>query len=103
MTNFVRVARTEDIPLGECRDFEIHDVELMIAHTSDGFFAIADECTHDGASLDTGELEGHEVVCPRHGARFDVRDGSVTRPPAIVPVETFHVKIVKDDILVDLG
>jgi 3-phenylpropionate/trans-cinnamate dioxygenase ferredoxin subunit len=57
-------------------------------------------CTHDGGALDQGELDGTEIECPRHGARFDVRSGAATQLPAFEPVETHAVRIEGDDILV---
>jgi 3-phenylpropionate/trans-cinnamate dioxygenase ferredoxin component len=68
------------------------------------FFAIEDVCTHDGAVLTDGNpIQGDEIVCPRHGARFCVRTGEALSPPAFEPTSTFPVKIedgkvyVRDD------
>ena len=61
---------------------------------SDGkFYAIEDICTHDGAALTGGEIEGDEIVCPRHGARFCLRTGEALTPPAYEPVRVFDTKI----------
>lgn len=61
-----------------------------------------DRCSHDDEELGSGELEGCELICPRHGARFDVRDGTVTAPPAIYPIETFEVSVRHGKVYVSL-
>ncbi len=65
-------------------------------------FAIEDVCTHDGGPLDQGELMGDRIMCPRHGAFFDVKSGAALTLPAIVPVQTYKVRTEGDDIFVDL-
>ncbi len=100
MEGFVKVAATSDIPVGTFKAVEIDFERILIVHTDEGFFALADECTHDSGIISDGLLIGNEVVCPRHGARFDVKTGAVTAPPAIVPVDTYDIKIENDDILV---
>ena len=103
MGEFRQVAATGDIPLGEMRDFEIGPHRFVIAHSEDGFFALADVCTHDGAPIADGKIDGDEVVCMRHGARFDLATGEVTGPPAIVPIDTYEVRIDGDRVFVRLN
>jgi 3-phenylpropionate/trans-cinnamate dioxygenase ferredoxin subunit len=102
MAGFVKVAKTEEIPEGGFKSFEVDFTRFVVAHTSDGYFAFIDECTHDSEPFGKGKLKGNEIVCTRHGARFDVRSGAVTAPPAIVPLDTFEVKVEGNDILVRL-
>jgi 3-phenylpropionate/trans-cinnamate dioxygenase ferredoxin subunit len=97
-----RIGRTSEIPLGSMKHFEVGADRIVVAHTPDGYFAVADECTHDSAPISDGEIDGTEVVCMRHGARFDLKSGAVTGPPAIVPVDTYEVEIDGDNILVRL-
>jgi 3-phenylpropionate/trans-cinnamate dioxygenase ferredoxin subunit len=97
---FVKVAATEDIPVGTFKAVEVDFERILIVHTDDGFFALADECTHDSGIISDGLLVGNEVVCPRHGARFDVKTGAVTAPPAIVAVDSYEVKVEDNNILV---
>ncbi|MDR3618517.1 MAG: non-heme iron oxygenase ferredoxin subunit [Paludisphaera borealis] len=66
----------------------------------DTYYAIDDVCTHDGGPLAEGDLEGVEIECPRHGARFDVRTGKVLRFPAIEPVAVHEVELRGDDIYI---
>jgi len=60
--------------------------------------AIEDVCTHDDGPLADGDLEGYEIVCPRHGARFDIRTGEVLIPPAVVPVRCYEVRVQDGDL-----
>jgi nitrite reductase/ring-hydroxylating ferredoxin subunit len=52
--------------------------------------------------LNEGELDGFEIECPRHGARFDVRTGDATVMPAIMPIDTFEVRVEGDDVEVEV-
>lgn len=100
MAEFVRVAAVSDIPSGAFKAFTVNRKAIVVCNSGDGFYAIADECTHDGAPIHTGRLFGHTIMCPRHGAKFDVRDGSVQAPPAVVPLDSYEVKIENDEIYV---
>ncbi len=103
MAGFVKVANVADIPSGSCKSFAVSDENIIIAHTAEGFHAFKDECSHDGAPFDEDQLEGCQLTCPRHGATFDVSNGNVTGPPALVPLEMFEIKIEADNLLVNLG
>ena len=100
MGQFVRVAATDEIPEGGLKAFEIGHQKFVVVHTADGFFAVVDECTHDSAPISSGRVRGAEIMCTRHGARFDLKTGAVTAPPAIVPIDTLTVKVDGVDILV---
>jgi nitrite reductase/ring-hydroxylating ferredoxin subunit len=82
-----------DLPVGHTRRLEAEGRELLLCHTPEGFFAVADRCTHMAFSLSGGRLEGCLLECPLHGARFDVRDGSVRARPAHRPLATFPVRV----------
>lgn len=66
---------------------------IAVARSGESYFAIEDICTHDGAALTGGAIEGAEIICPRHGARFCLRTGEALSPPAYEPVRVFDVKI----------
>jgi nitrite reductase/ring-hydroxylating ferredoxin subunit len=74
--------------------------EIAIYNVGGEFFATSDVCSHDEASLSDGELFGHVVECPLHGARFDVRTGKPLSLPAVYPVKTFEVRVVDDQLQV---
>lgn len=103
MDGFVKVATTADIPVGTFKSIEIDFDRMVLVHTEDGFFCLADECSHDSEPISTGLLKSNELICSRHGARFDVRTGDVTRAPAIVGIDSYEVRVDGDDIYVKLG
>jgi len=73
----------------------------LLCNVAGTLYAIEDVCTHDGGELDQGELDGCRIMCPRHGAYFDVTTGAALTLPAIVPVETFPVRVEVDDVYVE--
>jgi 3-phenylpropionate/trans-cinnamate dioxygenase ferredoxin subunit len=103
MSDWVSVARVEDLPPGSRKVVDVDGTAVAVFNLNGEFFAIEDVCTHDGGELASGELDGEEIVCPRHGARFSVRTGEVTAPPAYEPVYVFPVQVeggvirVRDD------
>jgi len=66
---------------------------IAVARSEGRFYAIEDVCTHDGEALTGGEIEGCEIICPRHGARFSLRTGEALTPPAYEPVRVFETKL----------
>ncbi|MCX7975444.1 MAG: non-heme iron oxygenase ferredoxin subunit [Bellilinea sp.] len=96
--SFYTVAKVEDLPPGERLFVEIGDVSIVVFNIAGKYFAIGDICTHDDGPLGDGELDGHQIICPRHGARFDVRNGKVLSLPAVVDIPTYPVRITEDDI-----
>ena len=99
---FQRVASVSDVPAGAIKVFEVGDKLIAVCNVGGDLYAIEDVCTHDGASFGQGELDGCEIEGPRHAARFDVRDGSATELPAVVPVGTYAVRVEGDGIEVDV-
>lgn len=103
MTDFKAVAKVDEIPEGGVKVVRYDDVDVAIFRVEGKYYAIEDVCTHDGGPLAEGELDGCEVECPRHGARFDVRDGSVKAMPATAPVPTYAVQVDGNDIQIAWG
>ena len=99
---YQRVAGTPEIDLGNMRCVEVGGRELLICHLEEGFFAVDNICSHAHARMSEGRLRGHRIMCPLHGAAFDVRDGSVLRRPAVRPIRSYPVRIAGEDILVAL-
>jgi 3-phenylpropionate/trans-cinnamate dioxygenase ferredoxin subunit len=93
MSEWTDVAAAGNFPVGTWRTAEVDGVFVAVFRLEDGFYAIEDVCTHDGAELTGGPLEGDQVVCPRHGARFCVRTGAALTPPAYQPTRTFPVRV----------
>ena len=78
-------------------------VDVAVVRSDDGnFYAINDVCSHGQVSLSEGEVEGCEIECWAHGARFDVRTGEATQLPAMSPVATYPVSVDGNQVLVDV-
>jgi len=101
-TRYVRVGHASDVPEGRAEVFEVEDRYIAVFRVSDGFYAIEDICTHDGGPLAEGEIEDHEVICPRHGARFDIRTGAALTLPAVTPVESYPVRVDGNELYIGL-
>jgi len=99
---FVAVAKTAEIGRGEREVFEVEDYWIAVFNVDNKYYAIEDVCTHDDGPLAEGELHGFEIECPRHGARFDIRTGAVTRMPAVIPVKWFPTRVENDEIQIGL-
>ena len=102
MADFVKVAKTQDIGPGQARLVEIQGKEIALFNVDGTFFALDNTCTHRGGPLADGEVSGHVVICPLHGARFDVRTGKVVGPPAHEDVARYGVRVTNSDIEVEL-
>ena len=99
---FVKVGKLQDVPPGSAKVYEVNGRAVAVCNVDGDLYAIDDVCTHDEGSLYQGELEGFEIECPRHGARFDVRSGEVTALPAVLPVDTFKVRVQGDDVEIEV-
>jgi len=91
---FVDIAPVSEVPNGERLFVDLGDKPIVIFNIAGQFFAIGDVCTHDDGPLGDGMLEGFNVVCPRHGAEFDVRTGKVVQMPAVVDIPAYPVRVV---------
>ena len=100
---FVTIASEEELSNGERLFVEIGDIPLVIFNIAGEIYAIGDLCTHDDGPLGDGEVEMYDVICPRHGARFDVRSGKATTLPAIVDIPAYPTRIVDGQIEVGIS
>ena len=99
---FTKVGSLSDVPPGTAKVYEVGDRAIAVCNVDGELYAVDDVCTHDEGSLDQGGLEGFEIECPRHAARFDVRTGKVTALPAVLPIDTFPVRVDGDDIEIEV-
>jgi 3-phenylpropionate/trans-cinnamate dioxygenase ferredoxin subunit len=99
--DFVRIAPLSDLPEGERLYLELEGKPIVVFNVAGGIFAIGDVCSHDNGPLGDGEIEDHEVICPRHGARFDLRSGKATSLPAVVDIPAYPTRIV--DGMIEVG
>jgi nitrite reductase/ring-hydroxylating ferredoxin subunit len=96
------LATTPDLAVGRLRRVEVAGTLVCVARTEEGIYAIADACSHEGASLSEGDLVGLEVECPLHSSRFDIRSGAVRGLPALHPATCFPVTVEGDRVFIDL-
>jgi 3-phenylpropionate/trans-cinnamate dioxygenase ferredoxin subunit len=101
MTRY-HVAATNEIPPGYAKVVNVGDLSLAVCNVAGEFFVIDDHCTHDNGPLGEGRLVGDQIECPRHGARFNVRTGRVTRMPAVRPVKTYPISVENGAISIDI-
>jgi nitrite reductase/ring-hydroxylating ferredoxin subunit len=99
---FVRVATLQEVPQGKSKQATVNKRKLALFNVAGTIYAIDDTCPHRGAPLWEGTVENLEVICPLHGASFDLCTGANLAPPAPAGVKTYKVQIVGDDIQVDL-
>jgi len=102
MPEFVKVATTDEIPIGQAKLVEVNGNEIAIFNVAGSYHAIDNTCTHVGGPLCEGEIEGAEVTCPWHGAVFDITSGEVLGPPAAQPVNRYSVRVDGPDIEVEV-
>jgi len=100
MGEFVTVARTGDIAPGSVKIVQVDGVRMGIANVDGEFYAFGDVCTHDDGPVAEGELDGFQIECPRHGARFDIRTGAVKLLPAPTPIPVYPLRVEGDEIQV---
>jgi 3-phenylpropionate/trans-cinnamate dioxygenase ferredoxin component len=96
--DYVAVGSVEELKDGDRLFVDIDGKPVVILKIAEQFYAIADVCSHDEGPVGEGEIEGFEIICPRHGARFDIRTGRVLALPAFVDIPAYPVRIVGDQI-----
>lgn len=101
--NWHRLASIGEFPEGTMRAFTIEGREIVVCHGRGGWFALDNTCSHAYARLCEGRLRGHRLICPLHGASFDIRDGRVLGLPATAPIASHRLRIAGDQVEVALG
>jgi len=102
LIEYVPVATVSDLPEGERLFVEIDDLELVVFNIAGVYFAIGDVCSHDDGPVGEGDIDDYEVICPRHGARFDIRSGKVNSLPAVVDIPAYPARVIGDQIEVGI-
>ncbi|RMH21117.1 MAG: non-heme iron oxygenase ferredoxin subunit [Gemmatimonadetes bacterium] len=103
MAEWVAAADLTRCPPGNMLGVEVEGHPILLANVDGDVYAVEDRCSHEDYPLSDGELEGTEVECIYHGARFDVCSGRATCLPAIRPVKTYEVDVRDGTIYVRLG
>ena len=103
MSEFIKVAKTTDIPDPGKQLLEVDDHLVVLFHVGGTFTCLEDVCTHDGGTLGDGILDGNSIACPRHGAKFDITNGKVRSMPATEGTTAHVVKVEGDDVFIQLN
>ena len=98
---YIEIAPVSDLTNGERLFVEVEGKSLVIFNIAGQFYAIGDICSHDDGPVGEGDLEGYNIVCPRHGGEFDIRTGQAVQMPAVVDIPAYPVKIV--DGMIQVG
>lgn len=94
--------KLDDVPAGTLHACSAGGREILVCRTKDGIHALDNICTHAYARLNEGRLRGTRLICPLHGASFDVRDGRVLGPPATRPLIAHQVNVTEDRIVISI-
>ncbi len=100
MSDWIEVVDENALENGQHTVVDVDGAEVAVFKIDGQFYAIEDVCSHDGAEIASGELEGDEIVCPRHGARFCVKTGKVLCAPAYEDIDCFPVRVEKGTVQV---
>ena len=91
---YYRIAPVSEFPDGERLFLEIEGFPIVVFALAGEYFATGDLCSHDGGAIGEGELIGEEIVCPRHGARFNIKTGEALSLPAVEGIPVYPVRVV---------
>ena len=85
----------EELPPGEVKIVHVGELALGVYNLNGELYCIEDRCSHDDGPLAEGDFDVEEgyAVCPRHGAHIDIRTGQPLTLPAVLPVDTFPVRV----------
>lgn len=99
---FVKVATTSEIASEQAKCVDVEGKRIAVFNLNGEFCALDDTCPHRGGPLSEGLIDGEDVVCPWHGARFRIRSGEVTAPPAAQGVARYPVRVTGEDIEIEV-
>jgi 3-phenylpropionate/trans-cinnamate dioxygenase ferredoxin component len=99
---YVEIAGEDELPVNERIFLEWNEQPIVILNLAGTLYAIGDVCSHDNGPVGEGEVVGFEIICPRHGARFDIRSGKATRSPAFTDIPSYAVKVENGKIFLGI-
>lgn len=99
----VIVGKTSDITEGKLTHVTAGGKEILVTNLKGNYYAINDICNHAGAELHEGELNGNELTCPWHGAKWDITTGNlIWFPQKLKSEQSFKVSVEKDTLYVEV-
>ena len=99
---FYFLCRTNEVSEGELKEFFLKDIAILVVKHSGQIYCLQARCTHAGAPLVEGELNGDVLQCPWHGSRFNITNGLVIRGPAVQQLRTYNCRTEEDRLLIEL-
>lgn len=102
MSQWQTIATISEIPLGGLKAITIKGIPIVLFNLEGEYYAIENRCTHQDFPLSEGHIIDNQITCPLHGARFNIKTGQVTAPPAFMDVATFAVRIEEDKVQIEL-
>ena len=102
MGTYVKAAKTSELPENSAKLVEVDGKNIALLHGADGYYAIANECTHVGGPLCEGSVHAEEVTCPWHGARFNFKTGQAVAGPGRGDLDCYSVRVVDEDIEIEV-
>jgi 3-phenylpropionate/trans-cinnamate dioxygenase ferredoxin subunit len=99
---YIEITPADQVPEGERIFIEVEGKSIVIFNLAGKLFAIGDVCSHDNGPVGDGEIEETEIICPRHGARFDIRTGRATSLPAVKDIPSYPVRVAEGMIEIGL-
>ena len=95
MPEWINVFKENALMNGQNRVIDVDGTDVAIFKINNEYFAIEDVCSHDGTEIASGMLDGDEIICPRHGARFCIKTGVVKSAPAYEDIHSYPIRIVE--------
>lgn len=102
MVNWLDIIALKELPPGNRHLVDIDGLGIIIFNIDGSLYALEDRCSHDDSPLHEGEIEGAEIICPWHGARFCIKTGEVTEPPAYEDIQTFPIRVSNGIVQINL-
>ena len=102
MSGFIKVTKTEALADQQAKLVEVDGHKIALFRVDGAFYALSDTCTHRGGPLSEGDVEGAEVTCPWHGAKFDISTGAVRGAPAREGVKSYPVRVTGADVEIEV-
>lgn len=92
---YVDISPIDQLTDGERLFVEMGGKSIVLFNLAGKLFAIGDVCSHDNGPVGDGEIDENEIICPRHGARFDIHTGKATSLPALIDIPAYPVRVVE--------